>query len=111
MSEIDENHLHADPGIESHHPDHATAIAAGGGHGVAESPLQRERARTIFQKGAPGRRAFACPPLEVAEVDAEQLLPARFRRAEPARLPEPVRPLASPRTLVPPRQPHPPRPE
>src|ERR1700760_2705186 len=92
MSEIDENHLHADPGIESHHPDHATAIAAGGppgaGHGAGESPLQRERARTIFQKGAPGRRAFVCPPREVPEVDAEQLLPARFRRAEPARLPE-----------------------
>jgi glycine dehydrogenase subunit 2 len=92
MSAIDENHLHADPGIESHHPDHATAIAAGGatgaGHGAGESPLQRERARTIFQKGAPGRRAFSCPPLEVPEVDAEQLLPAHFRRAEPARLPE-----------------------
>jgi glycine dehydrogenase subunit 2 len=96
MSPLDENHLHADPGIESHHPDRATAIAAGGGlgmsggagDGLAESPLQRERARTIFQKGAPGRRAFACPPLEVPEVDAEQLLPARFRRSEPARLPE-----------------------
>jgi glycine dehydrogenase subunit 2 len=92
MSPLDENHLHADPGIESHHPDRAAAIAAGGGLGVsagpAESPLQRERARTIFQKGAPGRRAFVCPPHEVPEVDAEQLLPARFRRAEPARLPE-----------------------
>jgi len=53
-----------------------------------ETPLQRERARTIFQKGAPGRRAFVCPPLEVPEADAEQLLPARFRRGEPARLPE-----------------------
>jgi glycine dehydrogenase subunit 2 len=96
MIPLDENHLHADPGIESHHPDRATAIAAGGGLGASggggdapgESPLQRERARTIFQKGAPGRRAFVCPPLEVPEVDAEQLLPARFRRAEPARLPE-----------------------
>jgi len=96
MSPLDENHLHADPGIESHHPDRATAIVAGGGLGasggagdaLAESPLQRERARTIFQKGAPGRRAFVCPPREVPEVDAEQLLPARFRRAEPARLPE-----------------------
>jgi glycine dehydrogenase subunit 2 len=92
MSPLDENHLHADPGIESHHPDHATARAAGGGPGAgdgpAESPLQRERARTIFQKGAPGRRAFLCPPLEVPEADGERLLPARFRRAEPARLPE-----------------------
>jgi glycine dehydrogenase subunit 2 len=92
MSPLDENHLHADPGIEGHHPDHATAIVAGGAPGVgtgsAESPLQRERARTIFQKGAPGRRAFLCPPREVPEVDAEQLLPSRFRRSEPARLPE-----------------------
>lgn len=55
---------------------------------VAETPLQRERATTIFQKGAPGRRAFACPALDVPEPDPEQALPARFRRAEPARLPE-----------------------
>jgi glycine dehydrogenase subunit 2 len=54
----------------------------------AAPPLQRERARTIFQKGAPGRRAFVCPPLDVPEVDREQLLPARFRRARPPRLPE-----------------------
>jgi len=53
-----------------------------------EIPLQREHARTIFQKGAPGRRAFLCPPLDVPVLDAEQLLPARYRRAEPPRLPE-----------------------
>jgi glycine dehydrogenase subunit 2 len=55
---------------------------------TVEMPLQRERARTIFQKGAPGRRAFVCPSLDVPEVDAEELLPERFRRAEPPRLPE-----------------------
>jgi glycine dehydrogenase subunit 2 len=54
----------------------------------ARPPLQREQARTIFQKGAPGRRAFACPALDVPDVDAEELLPERFRRAEPPRLPE-----------------------
>jgi glycine dehydrogenase subunit 2 len=53
-----------------------------------ELPLQRERARTIFQKGAPGRRAFVCPPLDVPPVDADELLPARFRRARPPLLPE-----------------------
>ena len=53
-----------------------------------ETPLQRERARTIFEKGAPGRRAFQCPARDVPEVDSEQLLPARFRRTEPPRLPE-----------------------
>src|SRR5438093_12012637 len=54
----------------------------------AGPPLQRERARTIFQKGAPGRRAFQCPAPEVPAVDPEQLLPARFRRARAAGLPE-----------------------
>jgi glycine dehydrogenase subunit 2 len=53
----------------------------------AETPLQREPARTIFQKGAAGRRAFVCPPVDVPEADAE-LLPERFRREREARLPE-----------------------
>jgi glycine dehydrogenase subunit 2 len=51
-------------------------------------PLQRERARTIFERGAPGRRAFVCPELDVPHADAEELLPARFRRRRGARLPE-----------------------
>ena len=83
MSSIDENHLHADPGIGGHHPHHGAPVGA-----TAAGPLQRERATTIFQKGAPGRRAFVCPSLDVPVPDAEAVLPARFRRAEPARLPE-----------------------
>ncbi len=55
---------------------------------MVETPQQRDRARTIFEKGAPGRRAFVCPELDVPPVDPEQLLPARYRRAEPPRLPE-----------------------
>jgi glycine dehydrogenase subunit 2 len=51
-------------------------------------PLQRERAMTIFERGAPGRRAFVCPPLDVPRVEAEELLPERLRRRRPARLPE-----------------------
>jgi glycine dehydrogenase subunit 2 len=51
-----------------------------------QTPLQREDATTIFQKGAPGRRAFSCPRLDVPEVDG--LLPAASRRSEPPRLPE-----------------------
>ena len=47
-----------------------------------------EDARTIFQKGARGRRAFQCPELDVPAVERERLLPARLRRGEPARLPE-----------------------
>jgi glycine dehydrogenase subunit 2 len=54
---------------------------------MTELPLQRERARTIFEKGAAGRRAFMCPELDVPQVDAE-LLPERLRRKRPPRLPE-----------------------
>jgi glycine dehydrogenase subunit 2 len=58
---------------------------AGGAAGGA-TPLQREAATTIFEKGAPGRRAFACPELDVPA--ASDALPARYRRSEPPRLPE-----------------------
>jgi len=53
-----------------------------------ELPLQRDRARTVFQKGAPGRRAFSCPPLDVPAADPQELLPSAMRRAAPPRLPE-----------------------
>ncbi|MHB1809200.1 MAG: aminomethyl-transferring glycine dehydrogenase subunit GcvPB [Solirubrobacteraceae bacterium] len=43
---------------------------------------------TIFEKGAPGRRAFVCPELDVPEVDGEELLPSHLRRARAPRLPE-----------------------
>ncbi len=85
MSTLDENHLHSDPGIDGHHPHHGLDIAVGG---PGESPLQRQRATTIFQKGAPGRRAFLCPSIDVPAADPEQVLPARLRRSQPARLPE-----------------------
>jgi glycine dehydrogenase subunit 2 len=52
------------------------------------TPLQREPATTIFEKGSPGRRAFVCPALDVPAVDAEHVLPAHFRRAAAPRLPE-----------------------
>ncbi len=55
---------------------------------ATETPQQRDRVRTIFEQGAPGRRAFVCPEIDVPEVDAEQLLPARLRRVAPPRLPE-----------------------
>jgi glycine dehydrogenase subunit 2 len=55
---------------------------------IAETPQQRDRARTIFEKGAPGRRAFVCPELDVPAVDPGELLPSHLRRAAPPRLPE-----------------------
>ena len=53
---------------------------------ATETPLQREAATTIFEKGAPGRRAFTCPEMDVPVVDG--LLPDALRRSEPPRLPE-----------------------
>jgi glycine dehydrogenase subunit 2 len=55
---------------------------------TAETPLQLKRATTIFQKGAPGRRAFQCPELDVPAVSAEELLPEHSRREHLPRLPE-----------------------
>src|ERR1700683_848799 len=85
MSPIDEGHLHDDlnprPPLEAHHPQAHPASSGA-------TPLQRDAARTIFQKGAPGRRAFVCPDLDVPAVDSEQLLPERCRRVRPPRLPE-----------------------
>jgi glycine dehydrogenase subunit 2 len=53
-----------------------------------DTPLQREAAVTIFERGAPGRRAFQCPEMDVPDVVVEELLPAHLRRREPPRLPE-----------------------
>jgi glycine dehydrogenase subunit 2 len=53
---------------------------------LTETPQQRDRARTIFEKSRPGRRAFVAPALDVPRRDG--LLPDRLRRAEPAKLPE-----------------------
>jgi glycine dehydrogenase subunit 2 len=79
---LSDNELHRDPEIEGHE----LHIAPPGPR--IESPQQRDRARTIFEKGAPGRRAFACPELDVPPVDPRTLLPQTLRRSEPARLPE-----------------------
>jgi glycine dehydrogenase subunit 2 len=53
-----------------------------------DSALQREAAVTIFQRGAPGRRAFQCPDLDVPDVPVAELLPAAMLRGDPPRLPE-----------------------
>jgi glycine dehydrogenase subunit 2 len=55
---------------------------------IVETPQQRERARTIFEKSVPGRRAFVAPKLDVPERSLDDLLPARLRRGQPAGLPE-----------------------
>jgi glycine dehydrogenase subunit 2 len=91
MRPIDENHLHADPGIDAHrheHADTADGSARRPPTALGATPLQRDPARTVFEKGAPGRRAFTAPALDVPALAAGEGLPERFRRAEPPRLPE-----------------------
>jgi glycine dehydrogenase subunit 2 len=64
--------------------------ASGDDRGRADALGELRRAGgdtlTIFEKGAPGRRAFSCPQLDVPHVDG--VLPERFRRTQEARLPE-----------------------
>jgi glycine dehydrogenase subunit 2 len=55
---------------------------------MMETPQQRDRAVTIFEKSKPGRRAFVAPELDVPERPIDELLPAHLRRAEPPKLPE-----------------------
>jgi glycine dehydrogenase subunit 2 len=56
---------------------------------TVHGPIEADT-KTIFEKGAPGRRAFVCPQLDVPHVDG--LLPEAFRRTQPARLPEVTEP-------------------
>jgi glycine cleavage system P protein (glycine dehydrogenase) subunit 2 len=66
----------------------STATADAASPASTPSPMQRERAVTIFQKGAPGRRAFQCPPMDVPALAPSDVLPAHLLRSEPPRLPE-----------------------
>jgi glycine dehydrogenase subunit 2 len=59
---------------------------------AASAPASAEQSReepvlTIFERGAPGRRAFVCPALDVPAVDPAELL-GELRRSVPPRLPE-----------------------
>jgi len=47
-----------------------------------------ERTLTIFERGAPGRRAFACPALDVPAVKPSDVLPRDLLRAREPLLPE-----------------------
>ena len=55
---------------------------------VTETPMQAEKATTIFEKSKPGRRASTLPALDVPERAASELLPAGTVRKNPPRLPE-----------------------
>jgi glycine dehydrogenase subunit 2 len=66
--------------------------------GVAPTPLPSGTPRsfiqaadddlTIYERSAPGRRAFVAPPTDVPVRPLDDLLPARLRRSEGPRLPE-----------------------
>ena len=55
---------------------------------LTETPQQRDRAVTIYERSKSGRRAFVAPEAGVPERPLDELIPARLRRAEPAKLPE-----------------------
>ena len=55
---------------------------------MSETPMQKDRAVTIFERSKPGRRAATLPPLDVPERPLDELIPSRLRRERPARLPE-----------------------
>ncbi len=80
----------SDSALATHPQDASPNAVSSPPHGGAASgtPLQREAAVTIFERGAPGRRAFQCPVLDVPAIDPATLLPAHLRRATPPRLPE-----------------------
>ncbi|MEZ5078515.1 MAG: aminomethyl-transferring glycine dehydrogenase subunit GcvPB [Solirubrobacterales bacterium] len=55
---------------------------------LPETPMQRERATTIYEKSKPGRRAAALPEPEVPEKPLAELIPEHLLRTEPPNLPE-----------------------
>ena len=55
---------------------------------LTETPMQAERAQTIYEKSKAGRRAATLPATEVPEKPLEELIPENLLRAEPPRLPE-----------------------
>ncbi len=55
---------------------------------LTETPMQRERATTIYEKSKPGRRAAVLPAAEVPEPPLEELIPAALLRTDAPRLPE-----------------------
>jgi glycine cleavage system P protein (glycine dehydrogenase) subunit 2 len=59
---------------------------------LAETPMQAERAQTIYERSRPGRRAAVLPGAEVPELALEEMIPARLLRPEPPRLPEVAEP-------------------
>ncbi|MGZ5359820.1 MAG: aminomethyl-transferring glycine dehydrogenase subunit GcvPB, partial [Solirubrobacterales bacterium] len=59
-----------------------------GARAPAETPMQRERATTIFERSVEGRRAAAPVKADVPETPLDELIPAKLLRERAAELPE-----------------------
>ncbi len=55
---------------------------------LTETPMQRDRATTIFERSRPGRRAATLPPADVPERPLDELIPGRLLRERGPELPE-----------------------
>jgi glycine dehydrogenase subunit 2 len=55
---------------------------------ITETPMQQDRAKTIFEKSVEGRRAAQLPEAGVPEAPLEEIIPAKLLRERPAELPE-----------------------
>jgi glycine dehydrogenase subunit 2 len=55
---------------------------------VSETPMQRERAVTIYERSRAGRRAAVLPALDVPDRPLEELVPRHLLRERPPELPE-----------------------
>jgi glycine dehydrogenase subunit 2 len=62
-------------------------IAAAGPE-LTETPMQRDRATTIYERSVEGRRAATTPESGVDERPIEDLIPKNLLRTKPAELPE-----------------------
>ena len=61
----------------------AAAPEPGGPPGPGTIPLQRERAQTIFEQGAPGRSGASLPPNDVPDADPKALFGGLAREEAP----------------------------
>jgi glycine dehydrogenase subunit 2 len=55
---------------------------------LSETPMQKDAAKTIFEKSVAGRRAAQLPTTDVPEAPLEELIPKKLLREQPAKLPE-----------------------
>jgi glycine dehydrogenase subunit 2 len=55
---------------------------------LTETPMQRDRATTIYERSVEGRRAATLPETGVDERPIDELIPAKLLRDKPAELPE-----------------------